>query len=119
LRRRRRDERQFLGDAQAGLRDEPGDCGLAEASGVKLDSQRVRFVVEGEAADAVDVARAGKRQGDLLGKRRHKAIEDVDRGHRYRIAVRRFLRASADFKRERRLRRPPIGSSFSLTDRCA
>src|ERR1700728_2725756 len=90
FRLRRRDERKIFGDAQAGERDEPGDGGGVEARGVKLDAQGVRGAVEGQGADAVDVAGAGQREGHVLRRRDGVAKENLDRGHSNRIAAERI-----------------------------
>jgi hypothetical protein len=87
LRLRWGDEREILGDAQAGERDEPGDGSGVEARGIEFDAQGVRRAVEGEGADAVDVAGAGQREGHLLRGRDGVAKENLDRGHRDRIAA--------------------------------
>ena len=58
---RGRNQRQLLGDLQAGLANELGYCGGAEPGGVEFNAQGAGFAIEAEPPDAVNVPRDGQR----------------------------------------------------------
>ena len=83
---RRCDERKLLGDVEAGKTDNACDSCGTEARGVKLHAESAGSLVDGEMADAVDIAYGGKGEADRVRWRRAVAIENVYRGHRGMIA---------------------------------
>jgi hypothetical protein len=64
-------------DVEAGAAEELVDDGLGEAGGVVFDADGAGGLVEGELADAVDLADAGDGQGCRLRGLRAVAVEDV------------------------------------------
>ncbi len=55
-------------------------------------------LVEGEVADAVDVAHLGEGEHGLLGGRGAVAVEDVKLGHRAILAAKTRARTTADLR---------------------
>ena len=64
------------------------DEGGVEAAGVIFDTDGPGALVDGEAADAVDLADFGEGEDGRLGGRNSVAVEDVKLSHRVMIPVR-------------------------------
>ena len=75
------EEGDGLDDVEAGAAEELVDDGAGEAAGVVLDADGLRGLIDGEVADAVDVAHLGECEDGLFGGRGAVAVEDIKLGH--------------------------------------
>ena len=83
-----RDQRKLSRDLKAGLEEQFGDGGRRQPSCIVFNPQSAGGAIEAEAADAVDVLRAGQREDRVFRRRRAVGIENFHRGHRGMIARR-------------------------------
>ena len=84
--RERQNQRQFLRYFKTRLAHELRDAGGVEARRVVLDAEGTGGVIEGEAADAVDLFSTGQREGHGLSGWGGVRIKDFRLGHRRMIA---------------------------------